>query len=426
MTWRKALSQFLIATLLVGARTMALDQSARTASPPTRLGELVCEALARNPEIQAAQRAAEAKRARVPQAKAWSDPTLTLGYGGNILPPYTLMGGDPSSARQFTAEQVIPYPGKTRLRGEIAAREADAEATGIDEVSRRVTAEVKEAYFDLYFTDQSLSTLAKERQILQELAQVVQIRYSVGKGVQQDVIRAQVELTRLAERQTMLEQTRRTLEAQLNSVRDLPVDTPVGPASEVRQSVLMQTPAEMQSAAESTFPALRRRQAMIEGDQLAVNLARKEVRPDFSVGYTYMQRAGMPDMYGFTFSTSLPIFRRSKQDQAIREAALNLEAARRSEGNQLTLLRYRVKQELIAMDAADRLMKLYAQGLVPQSRLALESSLASYGAGTSDFQTVLSNFTTILEYELNYQQQLANHEKALARLEELTGLELVR
>jgi outer membrane protein, heavy metal efflux system len=131
-------------------------------------------------------------------------------------------------------------------------------------------------------------------------------------------------------------------------------------------------------------------------------------------------------MYGFTFSTSLPVFRRNKQDQAIREAALNLEAARRSEGSQLTLLRYRVKQEVVAVEAADRLMKLYTEGLVPQSRLALESSLASYEAGASDFLTVLSNFMTILEYELNYHQQLANHEKALARLEELTGLELVR
>ncbi|MGA2629406.1 MAG: TolC family protein [Terriglobia bacterium] len=426
MSWSRTLSQLLITALLVGARTMALAGATKTDSPPARLEELVREALTRNPEIQAAQRGAEAKRARVPQAKAWSDPTLTLGYGGNILPPYTLMRGDPSSQRQFMAEQVIPYPGKTRLRGEIAAREADAEATGIDEVSRRVVAEVKQAYVDLYFADQSLSTLAKERQILEQLAQVSQIRYSVGKGVQQDIIRAQVELTRLSERQTMLEQTRRTLEAQLNSLRDLPVDTPVGPASELRQSVLVQTPAELQSAAESTFPALKRQQAMIEGNQLAVNLAHKEVRPDFSVGYTYMQRAGLPDMYGFTFSTSLPVFRRNKQDQAIREAALNLEAAQRSVGNQLTLLRYRVKQEFVAVEAADRLMKLYTEGLVPQSRLALESSLASYEAGASDFQTVLSNFTTILEYELNYHQQLANHEKALARLEELTGLELVR
>jgi outer membrane protein TolC len=182
----------------------------------------------------------------------------------------------------------------------------------------------------------------------------------------------------------------------------------------------------LQAAAAAGFPALKRQQAMIEGNQLAVNLARKEVRPDFGVGYTYMQRAGMPDMYGITFSTSLPIFRRSKQDQGIREALLNLEAARRMEANQLTLVRYRVKQDYVEQEAADRLMKLYQQGLVPQSRLALESSLASYETAAVDFQSVLGNFTMILEYELNYHQQLTNHEKALARLEELTGLELIR
>jgi outer membrane protein TolC len=84
-----------------------------------------------------------------------------------------------------------------------------------------------------------------------------------------------------------------------------------------------------------------------------------------------------------------------------------------------------VKQEYLQAQAADQLLKLYAQGIVPQSTLALESSLASYETGTTDFLTVLSNFTTVLDYELGYCQQLATHEKALARLEELTGLNLI-
>jgi len=138
-----------------------------------------------------------------------------------------------------------------------------------------------------------------------------------------------------------------------------------------------------------------------------------------------MQRGALPDMYGITFSTSLPIFRRSKQDQAVREAAAGWESARRMEANELTRLRYRVKQEYLEAQAADQLMQLYAQGIVPQSRLALESSLTSYETGATDFQAVLGNFTTILDYELNYHQQLANHEKAMARLEELTGLNLI-
>ena len=417
-------------TLSVCLPLRAQVSGPRTPTPATapvlQLSDLVRDALERNPEIQAAQRSVDAQRARIPQAKAWPDPMISVGYGGNVVPPFTVMRGDPSSARQIMAEQEIPFPGKTRLRGQIAAREAEAESHSVDDVARRVATEVKEAYFELYYTDQGLETLRKDRGILEKLAKVAEIRYSVGKAAQQDVLRAQVELSRLTERETLLEETRQTLEAQLNSLRDRPVDTPLGATGEVQESPLVQTIDELQAAAESSLPALKRQQTLIASNRLAVDLARKDVKPNFSIGYTYMQRPGMPDMYGLTFSTSLPIFRHSKQDPAIREAAENLESARRMEQNELTVLRYRVKQEYLQARAADRLLQLYAQGIVPQSRLTLESSLASYETGAIDFQSVLGNFTTILDYELGYHQQLATHEKALARLEELTGLELIK
>ena len=419
--WKYFFSTFLLVFLVVPVAYPGQDPATTIELPA-----LVREALERNPEIQAARRNVDARRARIPQARAWPDPTLTIGYGGDLVPPFELMRGDPSSARQFMVEQEIPYPGKTRLRGRIAASEADAEATAIEAASRRVAAEVKQAYFELYITDQSLTTLAQDRDLFAKLARVAEIRYATGKGAQQDVIRAQIELTRLAERQTLLEQTRHTLEAQLNSLRDLPVDTPLGTTAEVRPSALLQSLEELQAAAESSFPAVTRQRTMVEGSRLAIDLARKEVRPNFSLGYTYMQRGALPDMYGITFSTSLPIFRRSKQDQAVREAALNLESAQRMVESELTTLRYRVKQEYLQAQTADRLMQLYAQGILPQSRLALESSLASFETGATDFQAVLGNLTTILDYELNYHEQLANHEKALARMEELTGLELIR
>ena len=111
---------------------------------------------------------------------------------------------------------------------------------------------------------------------------------------------------------------------------------------------------------------------------------------------------------------------------AIAEAAANLEAARRMEANELTLLRYRVKQEFLQLGAAEQLLTLYAKAIVPQSTLALDSSVASYETGKVEFLELITNFTTVLDYELNYYQQLVNHEKALARLEELTGLDLLQ
>jgi cobalt-zinc-cadmium efflux system outer membrane protein len=430
MSWRRSLFSATLAALSATILVMATDKTvlagAAGITPPLQLQALVREALERNPEIQAARRTVEAKRARIPQVRAWPDPMLSVGYVGNVLPPFTVMRGDPSSARQISASQEIPYPGKTKLRGEIAAREADAESNTVEAIQRRVAAEVKQAYLDLYFTDKSLATLDKDHALLEKLEKVAEIRYTVGKALQQDVLKAQVELSRLVERRTMLEQTRQTLEAQLNSLRDLPVDSPVGKPAEIAHTTPPYSLDDLTAAAQASFPVLKQQRALIDGNRLAVDLAKKDVRPNFSVGYSYMQRAGMPDMYGITFSTTLPIFRRSKQDMAVAEAASNLEAARRMEANELTLLRYRVKQEFLQVGAAEQLLTLYSKAIVPQSTLALDSSVASYEAGKVDFLDLLTNFTTVLDYELNYYQQLVNHEKALARLEELTGLDLLR
>jgi outer membrane protein TolC len=165
---------------------------------------------------------------------------------------------------------------------------------------------------------------------------------------------------------------------------------------------------------------------MVDQNRLSVDLARKEVRPDFSVGYTYMQRDGLPDMYGITLSTSLPLFRHRKQDMAIAEAAANLESARQMQANEVTLLRYQVKQDFLEIQATEQLLKLYSQGIAQQSSLTLESSINSYETGGVDFLNVLSNFLTVIDSELDYHLQVSNHEKALARLEELTGLNLIQ
>jgi outer membrane protein TolC len=396
------------------------------AGPPLSLAKLVQEATERNPEILAAERAVEAKRARIPQAGAWSDPTVSLSYAGNVVPPFTVMRGDPSSNRQLMVEQMIPYPGKTRLRTQIATREADAETLAYEAVARRVAAEVKQAYFDLAHIDRSLAILQKDREALAGFEKVTEIRFSVGKAAQQDVLRAQLEITRLAQRETTLTQQRRTLEAQLNSLLNIPIDSPVGTPAAVKPSAFAYTQEQLQEAAQANYPVLKQRQTMVDQNRLSVDLARKERRPDFSVGYAYMQRDGMPDMYAITLSTSLPIFHRRKQDMAITEAAANLESARLMQANELTVLRYQVQQDFLEIQATEQLLKLYSQGIAPQSSLTLESSISSYETGGVDFLNVISNFQVVIDAELDYHMQVTNHEKALARLEEVTGLNLIQ
>jgi len=407
------------------AQAQRFPESAQSESP-LNLAELVQGALDRNPEILAARYAVDGRRARIPQAGAWPDPAVSWSYAGNLLPPFTLMSADPSSARQVMVEQTIPYPGKTHLRTEIAAREADVEMFAYEAVSKRVAAEVKQAYFDLYYVDHSLATLQKDEDALKSIAKVAEIRYSVGKAAQQDILRAQLELTKLSEREVLLRQQRYTLEAQLNTLRDVPVDSPVALTPTVKASPLVYNEEQLQEAARANYPVLKQRRTAVDENRLSLSLAQKDRRPDFSVGYTYLQRDRLPDMYGITLSTSLPLFHRRKQDVAVREAVANLESAHQMEASELTRLRYQVKQHFLEVQASEERLRLYTQGIARQSALTLASSLASYETGNIDFLNVLANFLAEIDAELEYHQQISDHEVALARLEEVTGLDLIQ
>jgi outer membrane protein TolC len=165
-------------------------------------------------------------------------------------------------------------------------------------------------------------------------------------------------------------------------------------------------------------------QQMVERNQLAVNLAEKDYRPDLTVAYMYQQRPAMPDMHGFTFTVNVPVFYKNKQREEVRQAEEEELSAERSRDNRRNELYFELKQNYLAAKASDQLLKLFAQGVVPQSSLALESAMSSYQVGTVDFLTVLGNFTTVLNYETDYYRELANYQTALARMEALTGADL--
>ncbi len=414
----------LFAALLLFVIAIAAQQAPPAPqSDPVRLSDLQAEAERVHPEIRAATRMVEAKRLRVPQAKSLPDPTVGVGWMGNIT-PFDVQNGDPSSYRAITAMQELPYPGKLRLRGEVAEKEADAEQWNVEAARRRVRAEVALAYYRLWATDKALDITRKNKVLLEKFARIAEEKYKVGRGIQQDVLRAHVEVTRLLQRLTVLEQQRRTAVAELNSLLLRRAETPIGVLAEVEKSLLAYTLEELLDRAVATAPEIRHQEELITQSQVAANLARREYYPDFSVGYMYQQRPAMPDMHGFTFSINIPVFYRSKQRKAVEEAASLTASAQQMREAVRTKLQFRVNEQFLAARASEELLTLYLKGVVPQSSLALESALASYQTGELDFLSVITNFVTVLDYEIAYYEELANYQQALARLEEITGIEL--
>jgi outer membrane protein, heavy metal efflux system len=405
------------------AESSAAQVAAQPAGETLTLEAVVREALEKNPAVQSALHTIAAQRRKVPQQRSYPDPMVAVGWAGNIA-PFSVQEGDPSSNRNLSVTQQIPYPGKLKLRAAMASKEADALQADYDAVVRRVTADVKAAYFDYFYYDKAIQITQKNKSLLEKLSKISESRYQVGKGMQQDVLRSQVEISLLLQKMTMLEQQRATAQAKLNNLLVRPPESPLPPAAEVQPTALRYSLEELYALAAESDTGVQRESRMVEKSQIAVAMAQKEYRPDLGVGYMYQQRPNMPDMHAVTFSASVPVFYRTKQREGVAQAREELASAEKSRENRLNELKFELRQQYLAAKAADQLLELYTKAVVPQSSLTLESSMSAYRVGSLDFLSMLTNFTTLLNYETDYYRQVADHQMALARMESLIGMDL--
>jgi cobalt-zinc-cadmium efflux system outer membrane protein len=406
-------------TVLVSASANA-QTSERTA-----VADVVAEALARNPDIVAAQKRYDAARQRPTQERSLPDPMVSAGYSANGRPwPGAGLGTEPTSNIGFMVSQEVPYPGKLNLRASIASREADAISKDIEAARLSVTTRVKQAYYRLAYTYAVGDVLTRNRDLLDTLLKVSENRYAVGQAAQQDVIKAQTQLSILELQLERVRQERKTREGELNAILARPTATPVGQPDDLQLTTFEMSLDALVALAIEHAPMLRRDQIMIDRSQVAVDAARKDYKPDFAVtgGYYYM--GAMPAMYEFRFDVKVPL-QRAKRAAAVAEQLSSVEQARSTYDSTRLGLQSRIQEDYQMASTSVRLATLYRQTVLPQARLALESSMASYQTGAVDFLSVLTNFGTVLEYEMTYFDELTSYHTAVSRLEEMIGTPLV-
>jgi cobalt-zinc-cadmium efflux system outer membrane protein len=386
------------------------------------LASLVDEALQSNREILAAQKKYEAARQRPTQESSLPDPMISLGYNsvGNPLPGAGL-GRDVLANAGVMVSQELPFPGKLKLKGDMAYKEAQAEFQQYQAVQLAVISRLKQAYYRLQYTYAANDLLVRDRDLLDKLLKVTEDRYSVGRAAQQDVFKAQTQTSILETRLVKLEQERRSRTAEIDSILNRAVGTPVGRPEGAKPKELMATLEELLAAARQNSPMLGRDRKMIEQSELAVNMARKEYYPDVTLNAGYYNMGSMPPMYEVRADFKVPIYFWRKQRAGVNEQVSNLSQTRRQYEATDQSLRYQIQNDFLMAQTSARLMKLYAQTVVPQGNLALEASLSTYETGTVDFLSVLSNFTMVLDYEMSYYDEALNYALALSRLEEMTG-----
>jgi cobalt-zinc-cadmium efflux system outer membrane protein len=403
--------------VLTGFVLPAAAQEARLS-----LRELTSEALRNSPEVTAAQKSYEAARQRPTQQSSLPDPMLSLGYNSIGSPrPLAGIGRDQLANAGVMVSQEIPFPGKLKLQGDMAAKDAEAEFQQYQAVQLSVVSRLHQAYVRLQYAYAASAVLARNRGLLETLLKVTEARYAVGKAAQQDLFKAQAQTSILETRLVKLDQERRSREAEINSILNRAPGTPLGQPEEMKPPEFALTLDDLFAAARQNSPMLRRDQKMIERTELAVNLARKEYYPDFTLNAGYYNMGSMPPMYEFRADFKLPVYFWRKQRAGVNEQVSSLSQVKHNYEATDQSVHFRITEDYLMAQASAKLMKLYSETVLPQGSLALESSLATYETGTVDFLSVLTNFAMVLDTEMNYYDEALNYMLALARFEEMTG-----
>jgi outer membrane protein TolC len=323
--------------------------------------------------------------------------------------------------------QRFPYPGKRGLRQDVAVKDAESLSHGYQETVNRVMRDVKAAYFELALVIESARLVEKNKLALEQFLQISESRYAVGQGTQADVLKAQTQLAGMADDLIKLARERRAMEAELalavgrESDAGLPAATPLlWPEAALRFESLRET-------AQVERPQLLGLKSLIERSEKALDLARRDYYPDFDVKLAYGQRENMldgaprDDMVSLTVAVNLPIWRGSKRDPSVAEAIAMRNLATDMHQVQLNEISSRIRQQVANAAQSLKSARLHESEILPQARLAVESSLAAYRVGRVDFLTLLDNQMTVFNYEISYATAVSNYNMALAEIEFLTG-----
>src|SRR6059058_1074282 len=422
----RSISVILLSAVLAG-NVFAQESISSHAGTVTPLSELLAEAEKNNPQIEAARQGWQAAKQVPTQVSTLPDPQFNLQNVSVGSPrPFAGYTNSDFAYLGLGVSQDITYPGKLRLRSEIAKREADVSQQQLESVRRSVLADVKAVYFRLAYLAKTLTILESDGELLKQVEQAADARYRSGMGTQQDVLQSQLQKTKLVREIAMHHLEVGKLEAQLKQLLNRPQDSSDIEPADLTETPLPQAYDELLAAAKSQNPELAASQKMIDKQSLQVDLARKDFYPDFNVQYMW-QRTDPTQFrayYILTFGVRVPIYRGHKQRPELAQAqAEQLHA--RSEFEALShQLASELRAQYVTAQQTAELLKIHREGLAPQARSTFQAGLAAYQSNKQDFQAVLTAFLDVLHLDEEYWQNLAEYETAIARLEQITGLAL--
>ena len=411
--------------------SQAWGQNHKSSLPPD-LQTLVVEALQANAEIKQMRGQFTASRETIRPAGALDDPEVAFTMKDIPVDTWAF-NRESMTQKMLELSQKFPFPGKRRLRSEVAGEQAHADEQVYKDKVNEIRAKVVIAYWGLSLAQTNFDLTQKNKQVWEQVVQVAETRYGVGQGTQADVLQAQVELGNYLDRLFQWTQKQESSQADLNALRSKPPQTPVSRPQTLKPRPFSLKLDELLAQAEGR-PQLQALKFIIAKQEKAVNLARKEYFPDarVSVGYGFRETLAPPlnqkqaDMFTGSVMFNVPIWVGSKIKPKIREEQAKQGAAKDAHQSALDQLAAAIKDRHAKLHRLGKQISLFDQGIIPQARQAVGAALASYQVGAMPFNQLYQNQIAVYNAEMQLEEYLKDFEENWAELEWLVGAELPR
>ena len=424
------------ALVIVAATALAMAVTAQEPIEPAELTvELAVDAAERDNPGLAEMRSRYRAMAEIPsQVGTLPDPVLSLGALNLPLDTFN-RDQEAMTQMQIGFSQVFPFPGKLGLREEAAGFEAQAAYFSVDEMRLQLINRVVNKWWQVYYLDRAIDTIDSNHLLLEQFIEIARSKYETGTGLQQDVLLAQLELSKLIDQAIQVESLRRNQVIRLNVLMDrAPQSVVLLPesVSVVLPEILAED--ELYRLAEVARPLLKNLEQTVEAANSRLDLARRDYYPDFSVGVTYGNRAGRnapfvggsrSDFLSFMVGVKIPLYIGRKQSRAVSQRSSEVQKQRYALRDEKNQVKADISSAVTDYRRAQAQLSLFEDGIVPQARQTVQSMLAGYQVSEVDFLNLVRSQVTLFNYELQYWKALTEAKQALSWLQASVGEESI-
>jgi cobalt-zinc-cadmium efflux system outer membrane protein len=421
----------LVSGLAIGISLFAL------AAPPIQAQELnldtiMAEVLRVNPDLKAAELRYRAFEAKAPQAGSWPDPMFQAGLVNLSAKSWTL-GKTGMSGTEYMLSQTIPFPGKLGWAKKSSQNMALKTQEDYQGTKNFVLSELKQNYYQLYQLQKSIEIARENKQLLEDFAHIANTRYSVGEGLQQDVLKAHVEVSKMLDELIALEEMRKGTCARINVLLNRSPQDSLGEVGEVTFRKRIYSEEQLQDLAIQNNPALKSMGFEINASEAEYKMSQREVWPDLKLSLSYMRMKNDMSMapsaernfVSASAGLEIPLYFWSKQKKKIEEKSFDLKSSQQKLEGMKNDLKFMVSELFYSLNRYQEQIELYQTAILPQARQSLESAQSGYQVGKVDFMTLLDNQMTLYNYQIAYYLALSSYYQTLTKLEEIVGEPLV-